>query len=121
MYLILQRNEKAEIRLLEFELFSEQYALNWSTFTVLPFLTVLPFTLCLKVVVVIAAGVALAETNTDHLSARSIGSSWRTCPVAAAGKTSRYCVPEAYKGKIGINQYLLSMRSLTVKADWGNI
>lgn len=46
--------------------------------------------------VVVAAAVAAtaaeagpAEINTDRLSARSIGLSWRTCPVVVAGRTLR--------------------------------
>lgn len=36
-----------------------------------------------------AAEAGPAEINTDRLSARSIGLSWRTCPVVVAGRTLR--------------------------------
>lgn len=91
VYLILQRNEKSrklKLRLLKFE-FSERFALNWSLVMVFLLFWLFSSALCLKVVVVTAAGAALAETNTDLLSAPSTDSLWRTCPVAAAGKTSR--------------------------------
>lgn len=66
-------------------MFSEQFTLNWTR--PLHSFSDCCVALCLKVVVVTAAGAALAETNTDHLSAQSTDLLWRTCPVDAAGKT----------------------------------
>ena len=40
-------------------------------------------------VVVIAAGAALAGISMDLQFAQSTVSSWRTCPAAVAGRTSR--------------------------------
>lgn len=58
----------------------------------------LSFGFCLKAVVVIAAGAEAEETNMGLRFAPSTVWSWRTCPVAAAGRTSRWALTWDFNG-----------------------
>lgn len=78
---------------------------------------------CLKAVVVIAAGAGAEERNMDHRFARSTVWSWRTCPVAAAGRISRWAWVHVFKGvqtlKLQLNWQ--SLKSNVIKSAIMNV
>lgn len=67
-------------------------------------------------VAVTAAGAVLAGISTDLQFVQSTASSWKTCPAAAVGRTSRYTF-QRIPSDLSFPKFVFTNLILTVKTD----